>query len=280
MRRITLLVLVLSAAAVSWSGVLDRYAEPMAEAGFQRALVAFGVARTLNGVMSVAQGTELAIQPAGVGVTVTAGQILDPVNDLVERFSWLMLASSALLGLQMLLSGILSGSLVNAAISIALAVVILPRFWPRMPAVWGRFAAQVAVILLTLRFLFPVIALGEAVIYDTFLAERSAASLEYLERASERLGEAADLPEATDSNAPWWEQMAGLYRSAGKGFDLERRLEAYQTAVADASEHVIHLVVAFIMETMVIPLLALAGALLLIRGALRRSGRILFGATQ
>ena len=52
---------------------------------FQRAFVTFALARTINGVISVVQGTEVALQPAGVGVTLTPGEILDPVNDLVER---------------------------------------------------------------------------------------------------------------------------------------------------------------------------------------------------
>lgn len=36
----------------------------------KRALVTFALTRTLNGVISVAQGTQLAFQPAGVGVVV------------------------------------------------------------------------------------------------------------------------------------------------------------------------------------------------------------------
>jgi len=281
MGRRSLTVLVLSAVLFSWSGLLDRYAGPLAEQGFQRALVAFGVARTLNGVLSVAQGTEVALEPAGVGVTLTAGQILDPVNDLVERFSWLMLASSALLGLQILLSGILSGALVNGALTLALTLAVLPHWWPKMPRRWGRLAGEVALVLITVRFLFPAIALGEEAVFDAFLAEQSAESLAYLEQATERLGEAAAQPAHVDgAEAPWWEQLARFYRSAGEGFDMEARMERYQRAIADASEHVVRLVVAFAMETMVVPLLALVVALTLIRGAVRRAGRLLFGSPE
>lgn len=278
MQRIILGVLALLAVALGWSGALDRYAGPLAEQGFQRALVAFGVARTLNGVISVAQGTEVAVQPAGVGVTVTAGEILDPINDLVERFSWLMLASSALLGLQMLLSGILSGAGVNAALTLALGLALLPRWWAGMPLRWGQVAAQAAIVLLTVRFIFPVIALGESLIYDAFLAERTTESLQYLEQATERLGDATDVPGATgmEPEASWWDRMAELYRSAGRGLELKDRFDAYQAAVADTSEHMVNLVVAFVMETVLVPLLALSIALGLIKGALRRSGRLLF----
>lgn len=77
----------LLAALMAVTPFLDQRAGENYESLFQRALVTFALARTLNGVISAVQGTEVAIQPAGVGVTLTPGQMLDPVNDLVERFS-------------------------------------------------------------------------------------------------------------------------------------------------------------------------------------------------
>jgi hypothetical protein len=44
---------------------VDRIAEAEHESLFQRALITFALARTLNGVISAVQGTELALQPAG-----------------------------------------------------------------------------------------------------------------------------------------------------------------------------------------------------------------------
>lgn len=80
--------------------VIDKQARDNYESLFQRAFVTFALARTLNGVISAVQGTELAITPAGVGLTLTPGEMLDPVNDLVERFSWIMLGATVSLGIQ------------------------------------------------------------------------------------------------------------------------------------------------------------------------------------
>ena len=41
--------------------------------------------------------------PAGVGVTLSIGELLDPFNDMVERFSWVMLLTSVSLGIQKIL---------------------------------------------------------------------------------------------------------------------------------------------------------------------------------
>ena len=77
----------------AWLAPLDAPATEQVEAGLKRALISFAAARALNGVISVAQGTEVSVQPLGVGVTLAPGQLLDPINDLIEQFSNLMLLS-------------------------------------------------------------------------------------------------------------------------------------------------------------------------------------------
>ena len=82
------------------SGLIDDTSRRYASEAFTRALVTFAVARTLDGVISVAQGTEVAIEPGGVGVNVSAGHVLDPITDLGERFSAVILVAITSLWLQ------------------------------------------------------------------------------------------------------------------------------------------------------------------------------------
>ena len=93
-------LLLILVAALSATTFVDQRAAADYEQLFQRAFITFALARTLNGVISAVQGTEIALQPAGVGMTLTPGEILDPVNDLVERFSWIMLGATISLGIQ------------------------------------------------------------------------------------------------------------------------------------------------------------------------------------
>ena len=62
----------------------------------QNAAIVFDLARGLNGIISVLQSTEISVLFA----TMTIGKILDPLNDLVERFSELMTVALASLALQ------------------------------------------------------------------------------------------------------------------------------------------------------------------------------------
>lgn len=95
-----LTVLLVAVVLLGFTQQLDQRAGKPVDDAFERALVTFAVVRSINAVVSVVQGTELAIEPAGVGVILTPGQIFDPVNDLIERFSWIMLAASTSLGAQ------------------------------------------------------------------------------------------------------------------------------------------------------------------------------------
>ena len=82
--KISLSIIFIIAIVFSLNKALDTSSKQYVDKAFNRALISFGIAKTLNGVISIAQGTEIAIQPAGINLT--PGQILDPVNDLVERF--------------------------------------------------------------------------------------------------------------------------------------------------------------------------------------------------
>ena len=90
----------------SWRAPLDLPAMQRVDSELKRALVSFATARALNAVISVVQGTEVSGQPLGFGVILTTGQVLNPVNDLVERFSHVMLTASVAFGVQKVLISI------------------------------------------------------------------------------------------------------------------------------------------------------------------------------
>lgn len=78
---------------------IDQSALKLQDEAFTRAMVSFGLAKTLNVLISLVQGTQLTLTPAGVGVSLSVGEVLDPFNDMVERFSWVMLFATVSLGI-------------------------------------------------------------------------------------------------------------------------------------------------------------------------------------
>lgn len=241
-------------------GVVDRFGMHYTESGFKRALVTFAVARSLNGVISVAQGTEVAVQPAGVGINFTPGQILDPVNDLIERFSWVMLASTTSLGLQKVLLKIFS-SLHYTVLLAAVMLMALLLLWRRHDGGGSLFLYRAMLVLLVLRFAVPLVALGSEFIFTTFLQQQYEESTQNIEQARDDIGRinkgrgVVTLPkeESFVGRAKEW------YRATLDSIDFESTLEEYQQAAAHVSEQFIQLIVIFVLQTVLLPLLFLWG---------------------
>lgn len=96
-----------------------------------RALAAFAIARAINGIVSVAQSSEVGatfVVSGSVGV----GQILDPINDLIERFSVAALfAATALIALQLIKAIVVAPLVPAVALALALLAVLLALLLPR-----------------------------------------------------------------------------------------------------------------------------------------------------
>lgn len=235
--------------AFAWLGTLDAPAERQVDAGLKRALLSFATARALNAVISVAQGTEISIQPAGVGVVVTPGQILDPVNDLVEQFSNLMLAASVSFGVQKALIAIGAYWPVSLLISLALLGWASCHFRRQAAPAW---LAQSVLLLLMIRFAVPVATLGSDLVFQKFLAADYQSSQRVIDAASGNLG-ALNPPAATAGETQgmlerlraWWSQKS----------DGPSRFDQLKQAAEQAIEHIIRLIVIFLLQTLVIPLL-------------------------
>lgn len=256
----TLLALMLL--LLAQQGAVDRFGMHYTDSGFNRALLTFAVARSLNGVISVAQGTEVAVQPAGVGINFAPGQILDPVNDLIERFSWVMLASTTSLGLQKLLLQIFSSPHFTLLLALVMAMALALLWYSR--AGWEvirRFFYRAMLLLLVLRFAVPVVALGSELLFTTFLQQQYESSTHSIEHAREEIGRinhgsaVAALPadQSLLGRAREW------YQSTLQSIDIEATLQQYQQAAANVSEQLIQLIVIFVLQTVVLPLLFLWG---------------------
>ena len=126
---------------------------------------------------SVAQGTEVAVEPGGVGVNFALGQALDPINDLVERFSAAMLVATSSLALQGVLLEMSEWWATNLALVIAAAFALVRSGGRRGSAGSARAPAiRVLAILVFVRFAVPVFVLGSTLVFDTFLAAQQQAA--------------------------------------------------------------------------------------------------------
>jgi len=262
------------------AGQLDEAAE--------RALQAFAVARGINAVISVIQDVEIGFT-FGLAATLSPGEILDPVNDLVERFSLAMLVASALLWTLRLTAGLLLDPLLAwCALALYLAGVALlscRRPWLRAGGALGVRAALLTLVLAAYAFLVPlVINLVHGTAFVSAEYEAAAGAIGGARDQLETMNLEMETELPAEPGETECEGVAGCLESLGGSVStLTRKLGDYSalgqryqgyideaTALADRiSRQVVVQIAVFVLETLVIPLAGLWLAGLAIRGLVR-----------
>lgn len=250
-RRIIWTLLALIASAVAVSGVADHAADSYAEDALKRALVTFAAARTLNGVISVIQSTEV-----GVGVTVSVGQILDPINDLVEQFSSVMLVAASSLGLQNVLLTITASRAVTMALVIASILAIVILWTPRLNKnKMAAGASRILLVILVVRFIVPVLVIGTNLISDAFLAPQQAEATAALEVTGKAIEEAnVDVKTPTGEDQSIMDRLNSVIDESLASVNISDRLANLQENASKAVEHIVDLIVLFVLQTIILPL--------------------------
>ena len=281
-RRVLLVLALLGAVVAVWFSPLDNTASESLDAGTKRAFVTFASARALNGVISFAQGTEV---NAGVGLSATlaVGEVLDPINDLVEQFGQLMLIATVSFGVQEVLLAM--GR--DWAVKLVLTVIVLGwlgyhLLGPGVP----RWLNALLILGLMARFAIPVAAVGTELVFQHFLEEDYLASESALSntRSSvvELTGEIAEPRDesraAEEEESDWIADALDTFRGAAQAMDVNGRVEALKATVSDVADDIVRLIVVFLLQTLVVPV----GILWLLYGLARHilSGQIQGGSVR
>jgi len=141
-----LIVMVLIA---NWLPQIDVRAQAYLTDTISSNAIVYGVVRTLNGVISVVQTAEI-----GVGIaSIELGQIVDPINDLVERFSSLLLVTLTALGIANVLL-LLTTSLVFKVLFTLVGIVTIALLYTETR--WQNLALRLAVVAFLIRFLLII----------------------------------------------------------------------------------------------------------------------------
>ena len=258
-KKWSLSLVLLLVGALSLTPFIDQRAGADYEKLFQRAFVTFALARTINGVISVVQGTEVALQPAGVGVTLTPGEILDPVNDLVERFSWIMMGATISLGIQNVLLDVSAWWVIQVLLTVLCAWLLVRTWYPAGPGTGGvrkALLVRVVLLLLFLRFAVPVMLIANDFLYQQFLEQRYVQSTEVITLAGEeleQLQEEAGKEGALEGEQGMLDSIANAWNRTVDSVDLSGRLERIQQQAGEVIEHLVQLSVVFILQTALLP---------------------------
>jgi hypothetical protein len=274
-RKLLWTVFALAATAAAATGRVDELARDYAADTFGRALLTFAAARTLNGVISAAQGTQLSLEPGGIGVNLSIGEVLDPINDLIEQFSGVMLVATSSLGLQNVLLRVTAWWGVSAALSIAAALSLIIVWAPPIASLPARMALRGLLIASLLRFAIPALMVFSSLFFEIFLAEQHTAATQAIEATSEEIEEfnaETAPPPAEDSSLV--DQLGAMFGDTLRTLNARERLENLRRQVSDSVEHIIELIVIFVFQTIILPLVFLWGLIALVKAVIARTTQL------
>lgn len=242
----TFIVIVVAIIALSWLNILDEYGDDYTTKSLTHAAATYGVARGINAVVSVIQSTEVSIGVASI----TPGEFLDPMNDLVERFSWIVMMAMASLGLQKLLLVIASSLIFK--ILITLAGILLVYSVLKNNNKIQNAMIRLFVVALFLRFAIGAVVWANDLVEYFFLEEQRIQATVILTETKDSLTDMSTDVQKEKQDQSWWDGMRDSL--SGLTADHEKRIKE-QTEKASSS--IIDLIVVYIAQTILFPILFL-----------------------
>ena len=250
--KLLLVIFTLLSLCLALSFTIDDNAKKLVDDSFKQSVIVFGSAKALNAVVSLAQGTQINLP----FVTVAVGEILDPINDLVEQFSLVMLVSMVSLGIQKILLNFVTTDIYNYLL---FASIIIFNFW-----LFKRFTNdekirnlffKITFILLFLRFAIPMMGYVNEVSYNYFVKPQY-----NIEELNKDILDVKDNVSKINQETINQKQDSSFLNKVMEKFDssyYEKKVNEYKDAVDNSSQYIIDLIIVFIFQTIFLPIIFL-----------------------
>ena len=242
-RKSSLLFFVAGLMLLSWLPLVDDFGDRYTTKALTQATVTYGITRGINSVVSVLQSTEVSIGIASV----SPGEFLDPLNDLIERFSWITMMAMASLGFQKLLL-LMASSLFFKILLTVTGSLLLGSLFLRdinMQQALLRFF----VIALFLRFAVGGVVFANNLIEYYFLEQTKAEATQSLSATKLSLN---------DMNAKTRQEDSGFWNGLKNSISAIDE-EEIKSQTENATSNILDLTVAYIAQAIIFPLLFLWG---------------------
>lgn len=239
--------------------VLDTMTAAYFSEAITKAGVAYATCRVLNASVSIVKDSTLQLEPAGVGISLAVGQALDPIDDLTERLSDVLVTAITSIGVQKLAYEI-SVSLAPLILSIFLFLLsILLWFEHERVASLQKTITRFTLLIIIARFCLPISAVADAHLHTQFFADQ-------VSEATQRLAVgAAELDKLKDFSLPEIDGFLGTIENSSSF--LKQKTAAFKNAlvvaVSDTGDLIENLLTLtflfvgiFLIQVVILPLLS------------------------
>lgn len=202
---------------------LDKKADAYFSDAMTKAVGAYGVCRVVNASVSVIKESQIEIEPAGIGVSLAIGQVLDPLDDMTERASDILITTIVSLGIQKIAYEI-SVAFAPALLALAIISFVITSFSQGVRAKAIRGIILKSIILIAVARL----CLPTSSIISSYLNEQYF-SLEISKAKDELAMSSPEMERLKDMRMPEFDGVAGTIKN---GFEfIERKTSDVRSAL-------------------------------------------------
>lgn len=239
--------------------LLDRNTDNYFNKSIKKAGIAYASCRVINASVSVVQNSSIELEPAGVGISLAAGQVLDPIDDMTERLSDVLVTAITSLGVQKLTYEI-SISFAPPIIAIILVIMsILIWIKSKRIVTIQKTLLRIIIFVMVARFCLPVSSFANDLLQKYYFEDR-------IEYANEQLTlGSAELDKFKDFTLPKIDGFRGTFENGSrfmkkKAKDLKDVLSVLSKNMDKIIENLLNLtflyVGIFIIQVIILPFLA------------------------
>lgn len=151
---------------------IDQKADGYFTSAITKAGLAYATCRAVNASVSILKDSDLQLEPAGIGVSLAIGQVLDPIDDMTERLSNILVTAIASIGIQKLIYEI-SISVAPPLVAVLLLILspLLLLSHTRMENL-QTYITRVMILIIIARVCLPISAVINDYVYRQFFEEQ------------------------------------------------------------------------------------------------------------
>jgi hypothetical protein len=205
-----------------------------------KAGLAYMTCRTINAAVSLIKESSLQLEPAGLGVSLAMGQVLDPLDDMTERLSDVLVTAITSLSVQKLFYEI-SVSLAPQVFSLFLLIWLTCRWFEneRLQSL-QNITKRILILIGILRFCLPLSSLANDFLYTNYFAEKISTANNELKLRSEASSPFGDI--AVPASAGFWATIGNSPALIKKtSIDLKKTIEGFVTNMAEIIDNLLNL---------------------------------------
>ncbi|MBL4278354.1 hypothetical protein H8F10_10555 [Vibrio fluvialis] len=216
------------------------------------AFTIYGIARALNAAISMLQGTDISV----VVVSVSIGELLDPINDLIERFSWIVMMAIASLGIQKVLLSVVVSKAANLLIG-AVVAGYLAALWYKPFAKYRSVSFKAICILFFIRFSLSMVFICNYALDVYYFSDQKNTAQATLVDTQTVIEDNAVLAAEKNANESdsFLDKVKKTFSETKEGFSsVQNKVSDITGSVESSISSLLDLIVFYILQTVLLPI--------------------------